>query len=114
VDASPAFGPELDVFSRVQSETPLGYPGSEWRSRGNQLGRAPTPLVDLPRDLDVAGDMPLELDQQIPRRDERATDEPTPLYFREREAVVRANVEDVNEPRQAAACSAVSARKGSR
>lgn len=33
----------------------------------------------LPRDLEVAGDMPLELDQQIPRGDERAIDEPTPL-----------------------------------
>ena len=58
--------------------------------------------------------MPLELDLQIPRGDERAIDEPTPLYFREREAVVRADVEDVNEPCQAAACSAVSPQKGSR
>ena len=58
--------------------------------------------------------MPLELDQQIPRGDERTIDEPTPLYFRDREAVVRADVEHENEPCQAAACSAVSAQKGSR
>ena len=58
--------------------------------------------------------MPLEFDQQIPRGDDRAIDEPTPLYLRERAAVVCADVEDVNEPCQAAACSAVSARKGSR